>query len=264
MADHDRPRGQAADEPLQPVQAVQVEVVGRLVEQEHVVPGQQQGGQARPRRLPAGQRRHRRVQVDPQAQVGRDRVQPLVEVGPAQRQPPFQRLGVVLALGQVEALGQGVGRAVQLVVRRGHPGPAADEPAHRLARPPLRLLRQVADRGRRWVEADRAVLRHRQSGQQGQQGRLSGPVNSDQTDDVARRDDEVQSGEQRPLAVSGGEVTGDEGGRHTVDDPRSDREPVPERRRANVSYPYLRSRNLRWRNHIHVARCTPVVPGSWP
>ena len=42
--DHDR-RGQAEDEPFEPVEPVEVEVVGGLVEEEDVEPGQQQRGE---------------------------------------------------------------------------------------------------------------------------------------------------------------------------------------------------------------------------
>ncbi len=52
MADQDGARPQAPDERLKPGQPVQVEVVGRLVEQEDVVPAQQQRSQAGPAACP--------------------------------------------------------------------------------------------------------------------------------------------------------------------------------------------------------------------
>ena len=57
VADDDDARARPVDEPLELVEAGQVEVVGRLVEQQHVVAGQQQRGQARPG--PPGRRRDR-------------------------------------------------------------------------------------------------------------------------------------------------------------------------------------------------------------
>ena len=74
------------DPALEPVEPVEVEVVGRLVEQEHVEAGEQQGGQARPGRLAAGQRRRRLVeQPRRQPEVGPHLADAGVEVGAAER-----------------------------------------------------------------------------------------------------------------------------------------------------------------------------------
>ncbi len=75
---------------LQALQAVQVEVVGRLVEQEDVVAGEQQRGEAGAGRLAAGERGHRLVQADGQAERGGDLLGPLVEVGAAEVEPALQ------------------------------------------------------------------------------------------------------------------------------------------------------------------------------
>ena len=55
--EHARRPASAGDPALEPVEPGEVEVVGRLVEQEHVEAGQQQGGQPGPCRLAARQRR---------------------------------------------------------------------------------------------------------------------------------------------------------------------------------------------------------------
>ena len=61
---------QFGDETLQPGQPVQVEVIGRLVEQHDVETRQQQRGQTHPRRLPTRERGHlgrvRRLAIQPQ------------------------------------------------------------------------------------------------------------------------------------------------------------------------------------------------------
>ena len=82
---HDR-RAQVVDPALEAIEAVEVEVVGRLVEQEHVEAGEQQGGQPGPGRLATGQRRRRLLQQPRrQAQLGPDLADARVEVGAAQR-----------------------------------------------------------------------------------------------------------------------------------------------------------------------------------
>ena len=54
------------------------------------------------------------------------------------------------------------------------------------------------------------VLRGLPASEDPQQRGLAGAVGPDQADDVARRDDEIQPGEQGPVAVPGGEVLGDQ------------------------------------------------------
>lgn len=48
---------------------------------------------------------------------------------------------------------------------------------------------------------------------------LPAAVDSDETDHVTGGDDEVEPGEERAVAVSGGEVLGDESGSHQGVDP---------------------------------------------
>ena len=69
VADHDDAGGGVGDEPLQAVQAGQVQVVGRLVEQEDVEPAQQERGQTGAGGLAARQRGHRLVEGDVQTHV---------------------------------------------------------------------------------------------------------------------------------------------------------------------------------------------------
>src|SRR5450759_5998406 len=57
MAHDDDACPQTGDELLEPREPVEVEVVGRFVEQEYVVAAQQERRQPGPRRLPAGQGR---------------------------------------------------------------------------------------------------------------------------------------------------------------------------------------------------------------
>ena len=55
MGDHQHRTAEAGEERLQPLEAVEVEVVGRLVEQQDGRPREQHAGQQRPRRLAAAE-----------------------------------------------------------------------------------------------------------------------------------------------------------------------------------------------------------------
>ena len=96
VADDDDARPRAGDETLELLQAVEVEVVGGLVEQEDVVAGQQQPREADPGGLTAGEAGHRDAEVDPGCDPGDDLRGPLLEVGAAEGQPPLQRVPVVV------------------------------------------------------------------------------------------------------------------------------------------------------------------------
>lgn len=209
MTDHDGACAQPGDVPLQALQAVQVEVVGRLVEQEDVVPRQEQRGETGAGGLAAGECGHRQVEADGQTEVGGDLLGTLVQVGAAEGQPAFEGVGVRV-VGSRRLVDQGLRRGVHRRLRVGDTGPAGEELPHCLVRAPLRLLREVADGGGGRGEPQLALLRPVEPGEQPEQRRFSGSVDSDETDHVTGRDDEVEPGEECAVAVSGGEVLGDE------------------------------------------------------
>ena len=98
MADDHEAGLQPEHELLEPLEPGEVEVVGRLVEQEHVVAAEQHAGQRGPGRLPAGQRRRLRVeQAERQPEVRAHLLGAHVEVGAAEVEPAGQRLVVVRA-----------------------------------------------------------------------------------------------------------------------------------------------------------------------
>ncbi len=109
---------------------------------------------------------------------------------------------------------EGLGRLVHGALGVGDPGAAGQELGDGLAVAPLGLLREVADGGGGRGEPQLALLRAVESGEQAQQGGLARAVDSDETDHVSRGDDEVEPGEERAVAVSGGKVLGDESGSH--------------------------------------------------
>jgi hypothetical protein len=114
-----RPADRPEHEPLEPLEAGEVEVVGRLVEQEDVVARQQHRGERGPRRLPARQVHRLGVeQVGRQPEVDADLLGAHVEVGAAEVEPALECLAVV---GSVRALGQRDGRGVEVGLRLATP-----------------------------------------------------------------------------------------------------------------------------------------------
>ena len=163
--------------------------------------------------LATGQRRHRLVETDRQAEVRGDLAGAILEVGAAQGQPALQphRIGVLRAGPSFD---QALGRGVEVALRGRHPGPAGKEGGDGLPRSALALLWQVSDdRGRR-ADLDGSVLGSNKAGEQPKQGGLAGAVGADQTDDILGGDDQVEPGEEGTVAVSGGEVLRDDGGTH--------------------------------------------------
>ena len=141
MADHgDRGVG-PADQVLEQGQAGQVQVVGGLVEQEHVEAAEQERGQAHSGRLPARQRGHLLVLPDVEAHLGRRRTHPLLEVGRTEGEPALERRRVAVVRAGV-AVREGLGRCVELDLGRAHPCAAGEVRCHGLTRATLGLLGQ--------------------------------------------------------------------------------------------------------------------------
>jgi hypothetical protein len=89
---------ETADEALEPFEPVEVEVVRRLVEAEHVEAREEQGGERDARRLAAGKRGQRPVERQRQPELGADLARACVEVGTAEREEALE--GVVVRLGE--------------------------------------------------------------------------------------------------------------------------------------------------------------------
>lgn len=219
MADDDRAGAQPCDESLQPFQAVQVEVVRRLVEQEDVVPGEQQRSETGAGRLASGEGGHRLVEPDGQTEGSGHFVGALVQVGAAEIEPAFERGGVrvVRAGGPVD---EALGGFLHGALGGGDARTAGQEGPYGLAVAPLRLLREMADGGGGRRQLQLAVLGGVEPGEEAQQRGFSGAVDSDETDHVPRRDDEIEAGEERAVTVARGEVFGDKGCSHEGTDLR--------------------------------------------
>jgi hypothetical protein len=91
MRDHHQPTGEPGHHLLQHSQPGQVQVIGRLVQQQHVGPDEQHHGQPQPGRLPTGQLPGTAGEdVHRKAEPAGDRVRPLGQVRRADREPGLQ------------------------------------------------------------------------------------------------------------------------------------------------------------------------------
>ena len=200
VRDQHRAAAQALHEGLEPREAVEVEVVRRLVEQHDVEPAEQQRRQGHPCGLPAGQPRHQGVDVERETQVGQDLWQPFVEIGCARGHPAVEGHGVPV-VGARLARPQLLGRGLHL--RRRPRGPRAARHVVRdgLAGDPLVLLGQPAHEGVRRGGAHRPRQRRVDPGEQPQQRRLARAVRTHDADHVARGDGERQVVEQGAVGV---------------------------------------------------------------
>ena len=188
---------------LEPLERVEVEVVGRFVEQQEVRVGDDQARQRRPGLLAARQRRRRlRPLVAREPEPAQRRLDPLVEGVAAEDLVLVQELGVGVVRDPAVALhrGQPLGHPVEMggagpdrrpEVRRGH---------ERLVE--MRLLGEQPE-GQPALAVDLAAVGLVAPGRQPEQRRLARAVRPDQPDPVAERDrrvDRVEDDERPDLA----------------------------------------------------------------
>jgi hypothetical protein len=182
VRDDDQPGLQAEHELLEPLQAGEVEVVGRLVEQEDVVAREQHAGQRRPRRLAARQRHGLGVeQVQRQTEVDAHLLGPHLQVGAAEVEPALER-GAVGVVGTGRPRAQRLRRGVQRALRGGDAGPAGEERAQHLTGAAVRLLREQPHGGSPRRDVHRAAVGLQLAGEHRQQRRLPGAVRTDHAD----------------------------------------------------------------------------------
>ena len=132
VADEQHRRVEADHPRFEAVESVEVEVVGRLVEQEDVEARQQQRGQRAPGRLATGQRCRRPIEEP----LGQSEFRPRladarVEIRGAQCEPPLQgdRVPIVAARSSGGEIG---GRLVEFGLRGRDAGTPGEEPTNRL------------------------------------------------------------------------------------------------------------------------------------
>ena len=186
MRDDDEGGFGRRDEPLEALEPVEVEIVRRLVEQEHVVAREEDRGQREPRGLAARELLHRPVEPDGQPELGEHRGRARLEIAASECEKAVERGRVALA--RVAPGSELLGCAGQLEVCRRDAGPAREERSDRLARREHVLLRQIAGSQRRRLADDRAAVRLLETAEDPEQRRLAGAVASDEPEPRARID----------------------------------------------------------------------------
>jgi hypothetical protein len=191
------------------VETACVEVVGRLVEQQQVVPRAQQAGQPDAVALPHGERGERPRAVVDRTEGGEGEVDPSVGVPRVHGLRGRQRLGVGL-LGAGLLLGEIGDRGVEPPQHGADAGELdVDEVAdRRVARGPEHRRRPVGRDGDLLVrDTDGAGPAHRTgvgcegAGEHLEQGGLAAAVLPDDAEVVARRDGEVDAGQDGAAAA---------------------------------------------------------------
>jgi hypothetical protein len=190
-------------EGLEPREAVEVEVVGRLVEDQDRRPCEEYSGQQRAGRLAAAQRAERRVE----RHVGdAERVARAVEL--RVQRPAAERAEAILLLtvrGERLRLVQPPLELVKLAVQPPHLAERRAEQAVDRQVRPGRLLRQIADPVTR-PERHAAALRSIHAGEHPQQRGLPRSVRTHQRDAARAGEREPQPVEQRGLAIRDAQV----------------------------------------------------------
>ena len=162
------------EEALQSLEALEVEVVRRLVEQEHVVAREEDRRQCDTGRLPAGQAVASAIEVDAEAKVGAHGSRSCLEVGTPERQITLERLRVAL-LCDLATRERSCG-VLELTLRAEGAGSTAQRRDDRLPRLDAPLLLEIADRQRLGSTTDDALVGQLRAGQEAEQRRLADTV----------------------------------------------------------------------------------------
>ena len=198
VADDQRRTWVAGHEALQPLDHHDIEVVGGLVEQQHIGVFDDQGGQAQAGALTARQASRQVVLAAPEAEGQRHGVAATAALETAPAPVVLQQLGVVLdALRALHHPGGGVQLGLQGVefVKGG-----LQHAVHGAAGRERRVLGQVAH-PHAGAAPDHARVGFLAAEQQPQQGRLPGAVAPHQPDAVAGVDLQTHAREHRLSAV---------------------------------------------------------------
>ena len=184
VGDDREPARESVHEAFEPVEPVEVQIVRRLVEQEHVEAREQDRRQPGPRRLAARERRRLLVERDGQPELRARRARPRFEICASQREEALER-------GSVRIGAPAGGVALDRRLRVGDAGAARQVGQEGLPRAPVVLLRQVADGQRSGRPLDPALVRLVEPCEQAQQRRLAGPVGADEPEPRARAECQV-------------------------------------------------------------------------
>ena len=200
---------------LEQFEAVEVEVVGGLVEQVHVEAAQLQRGERSTCRLAARQRR-RRLPEQPIGQTERVPDLPIlrVEVGGSDRQPAFERDRVPVARHPARKRRGRASRRRVVPARPVTPARRRNISCTVSSLAALGLLHQTADVRRRWSGDHRAGVGRDLTGEHAEQRRLADTVRSDETGAATGDDRHIDPVEDDAGASHDGDATGEQGCGH--------------------------------------------------
>ena len=125
VRDDDERAAVRAEEPLQPREPVEVEVVGRLVEQEEIEAGEEDRRERDACRLAARQPGRLAVEVDAEPEIRTRRACARLEISRAERDQAVERGRVAVVRGQ--ALGQGTRGLLELALGVGDPDASGEQ-----------------------------------------------------------------------------------------------------------------------------------------
>ncbi len=193
MRDDDDRAVELGDERLEPREPGEVEVVRRLVEQQHVEAAEQDRRERGARGLAAGEPGELAVESRAESELREHSGRPRFEVAAPAGEERIER--VVVCRGELRLGAEPRGEAVHPFRSRRHAGATREIREQRLAVERVALLRQVADGERRRVAPDGSAIRLVLAGEQPEQRRLPRAVRPDEPDPRVRRHDEVDAGE---------------------------------------------------------------------
>ena len=186
---HDDERAAVLDEePLEPFESFEVEIVRRLVEKEDVEARQQYRCERDSRHLPSGQADGRTARVDAEPEVGAHRPGARLEVVRAERHHAVERDRV--AVVRLIAASERLRRLLELLLRCRHSGAAGENGEDRLARLEQPLLVEVPDGQALRSPRHRAGIRPLEPGDEPEQRRLARAVRAHEADAGLRADGE--------------------------------------------------------------------------
>ncbi len=178
---HDERAAIRREEALEPLEALEVQVVRRLVQEQHVEPGEQDGCEHDSRRFATGQPCGSAVEVDTEAQVGAHGSCSCLEVVGAERHDVVERHRVAVTC-RVAPVRERVRRLLELTLGRGHARTAREDVEDRLARLEEPLLIEIADGQLLRRAYDRARVGTLEPGDDPEQRRLARAVGPDEAD----------------------------------------------------------------------------------
>ena len=252
MADDHECAGVAVEESLQSLEAVQIEVVRRLVEEQQVEAREQDRREGDPGLLPAREASVLAGEIDLEPEIRARAASPRLEVSAAEREESLERRGIaILCRSSTCKLTR---RVLELALRRDDARAAREGDEDALARTGSLLL-EVADRGRGRRARDGALVRLLEAREDPEQGRLADTLRADETGPGVpseRETDLIDNDLGAAVLRDAGELHSHRRTSENRDDTHTGRRRERERCRISPSWAGAGAPG---------AQCTPVVSG---